>query len=542
VSVKRDVDVVIAGAGPVGLALAVDLGQQGISVAVLDGETEPPPEMRDRKANALNNRSMEYMRRLGASSAIHARVEPSHRNLDVAFVTSLVGHEIARFKNAFENSPEPPPDGMSPEQYLRVNQIDIVEILRDMVGALPNVHLSAGARFQDYSEVHGGIDIAVSSIEGQSMPGVTARYLIGCDGGASDVRKKAGIKLLGEGRLASNLNVVFFSPEAYAANIHPDASMFWVVDPRFNGYIAPGEKSGRMTIWDVDDDKEADIRADPLKYIAAAVGRRVEAQIHSYQRWHTHHLQAAEYRKGRIFIAGDAAHMHPPTSGLGMNTGLGDASNLGWKLGAVIKGWGNDGLLESYEAERLPIGAQVVALSNHQYSLAPCHYWNSELDDRGAESEAMRAAMRARILKEKATEFFSRGMVLGQTYRGSPTIVEDGSAVVNTDEIQYIPTSQPGARLPHVFRDGVSLYDEIERHGLTLLSVGGQTPGIDQMAATAKAGGVPLGIVELGRALRPIYETAFVLVRPDHHVAWRGDRPFSSKDLATVCGSASGGP
>lgn len=532
-----DSDVLIAGAGPVGLALALDLGRQGFSIVVLDGETEATPEHRDRKANAINNRSMEYMRRLGVADAIRARVEAANLTLDVTFVTSLVGHELARFVNAFESSPDLPPAGMSPESYLRVNQIDILEILRATLAELPNVRVLERTRLDKYEETADRVKGFGTAIDSGEPVEVAACYLLGCDGGSSEVRRRSGIKLQGQGRLASNMNVVFRSPEAYQSNVHADASMHWVVNPAFNGYIAAGPEMGRMTIWDVDDDKDADIRNNPLKYIAAAVGKPVDAEFLGFQRWHTHHLVAQEYRKGHVFIAGDAAHMHPPTCGLGMNTGLGDASNLGWKLAAVLHGWGGEKLLESYQIERQPIGARVVALSNHQYSLAPRAYWDETLDDETPEADQARRAMGERVIAEKATEFYSRGMVLGQTYKPSPVVVDDGVATLNTDEISYTPTAQAGARVPHIERDGRSIYDSFEPFGFTLLCIGGHANDARTMEATAAAAGVPLSVLHLEPSHRALYEAVFVLVRPDHHVAWRGDEPFSARDLDTARGA-----
>ncbi len=527
-------DVVIAGAGPVGLALALDLGQQGLAVTVLDGETDPATQTRDRKANAINNRSMEYLRRLGLSQDIHARVDPDIQVLDVAFVTSLTGHELARFVNAFESSPDLPPPGLSPEAYLRVNQIDIVEIIRDRIAALDNVTILPRTLFTGYAETTDGLVVTAKSADDETVFRFGAQYLLGCDGGASTVRKAAGIRLEGQGKLASNMNVVFTSREAHEVNAHADASMYWVVRPEFNGYVAPGPLSGRMTIWDVNDAKAAHIEAHAAEYLAAAVGRSVAAEFHAFQRWHTHHLIAAEYRVGRVFIAGDAAHMHPPTCGLGMNTGLGDASNLGWKIAAAVKGWGGEALLASYQAERQPIGAHVVALANHQYSLAPKEYWAEGIE--APDGAALRAASGARILTEKATEFFSRGTVLGQSYKTSPVVVDDGTELSNTDPIHYEPTAQTGARLPHAVIDGASLYDGLDRAGLTLLSIAGAGAEIAAMRACVEAAGVPFTSVVLDPAWSGLYGRRYILVRPDHHVAWLGDTAFGAAELAAVIG------
>ena len=532
-----EADVVVVGAGPVGLSLALDLGQQGISVCLLESKALPKGSVvRDRRANAINSRSMEYMRRLGASADIHDRVELSNANLDVVYVTSLVGYELARFVNAFESSPDLPPKDLSPEEYLRVNQIDIVEVLLDKIGALPNVVMYFETAFSDLVDRGDCVEVVAMTSDGKTLPHITAQYLLGCDGGTSTVRDAAGIELSGQGRLASNMNIVFTGNAVYEKNTIAEASMYWIVNDGYDGYIASGPEGGRMTIWDVDDAKDADIRANTMKYVSAAVGVPANVEILSYDRWHTHHLIAKEYRKGRVFIAGDAAHMHPPTCGLGMNTGLGDASNLGWKLAAVQKGWGGEGLLDSYDPERRPIGARVVKLSNHQYGLPPSKFRRAHLDSEGAEGEAAREAAGQAILKEKATEFFNRGMVLGQTYLNSPVIADEGLDAANTDVIHYEPSAQAGARLPHVTVEGLPLYDSLDRHGLTLLHFGAEKDALARMAETAKLEGVPMVQVALPPTMRNVYEMHFILVRPDHHIAWRGEAPFSRDEIVRVVG------
>ena len=529
-----DADVIIAGAGPVGLALALDLGRQGVSVIVLDAETGGPDARPNKRANAINTRAMEYMRRLGLSPQIHAFVasEP-YLVRDVAFVTSLTGHELTRFVDAFESSPEPPEPGLSPEEYLRIDQDDIAIMLRREIGRLGNVTIREAWRLDGLTNGDASVTVEAQGVLSGERESLRAAYLIGADGGASTVRRQAGIGFDGEGGRGNNVNITFVSPEIDAANRHPEAAMFWIVNPRLNGFAGGNFRTWRLTLFAVSEEDEAQVRANPQPHIDELAGRPVAAEVVSIDRWTAHHLVARNYRAGRVFIAGDAAHLHPPTGGLGMNTGLGDASNLGWKLGAVIRGWAGPALLDSYDAERRPHGARVVAQSNHQYNLRPVRYAAEDLLDRGPAGIAARAEAGRRIRDEKGTEFFSRGLVLGQTYR-SDAIIGDGTALVNSEVIIYTPTAQPGARLPHCAIASGSIYDAISTDGLTLVTVGRQDSGA--FAALARDAGIPLKIVEAGPEMAVVYGARFVLVRPDGHVAWRGDAVIAAADLRRTVG------
>ncbi len=534
VSSQPNADVVIAGAGPVGLALALDLGRQGVSVILLDAETGGPEARPNKRANAINTRAMEYMRRLGVSPQIHAVVatEP-HLVRDVAFVTSLTGYELTRFVDAFESSPEPPEPGLSPEEYLRIDQDDIAIILRREIAKLDNIEVREGWRLGRLESGEASVWIEAENVLSAERATLTASYLIGADGGASTVRKQAGIGFDGEGGRGNNINITFVSPEIDAVNRHPEAAMFWIVNPRLNGFAGGNFRTWRLTLFAVSEDEEARIRANPQPYIDELAGQPVVAEVISVDRWTAHHLVARSYRAGRVFIAGDAAHLHPPTGGLGMNTGLGDASNLGWKLGAVIRGWAGPALLDSYDAERRPYGARVVAQSNHQYNLRPVRFVCDNLFDPGPAGEAARLRAAQRIREEKGSEFFSRGLVLGQTYV-SDVIVPDGTALVNTEVISFTPTAQPGARLPHCTVASGSIYDAISTEGLTLVTVGRQET--EATACLARAAGIRLKLVAAGTEMQPVYGARFLLVRPDGHVAWRGDDPICPAALDRAVG------
>ncbi|MBE2277081.1 MAG: FAD-dependent monooxygenase [Rhodobacteraceae bacterium] len=533
----RPTDVLIAGAGPVGLALALDLGLRGIPTLVLDGDPIQATERRNRRANAINTRAMEYMRRLGVSPDIHRKAALARRAVrDVAFVTSLTGHELTRFVDAFESSPEPPPPGLSPEEYLRIDQDEIMAILRQHAAACASVRILERTRLSAFREETDGIHATTDT-------GLTlhARWLVGADGGASTVRRLSGIAFSGDGGRAQNLNITCRAAEVDAVNRHADAAIFWLVNPRADGFCGSDGQTFRLTLMDVTPDQEAAVRADPQPWIEAACGAPVSAEVLSIDGWTAHHLVASSYRRGRVFLAGDAAHLHPPTGGLGMNTGLGDASNLGWKLAAVAQGWGGEALLDSYSDERRPHGATVVAQANLQYDRRPAAFHKLGLEDAGPAADAVRAATAAEIRAAKMTEFFSRGLVLGQTYRSS-VIVDAGEPVINRDIVTYVPTAQPGARLPHAMLGQVSVYDLLSPERCTLLAVGDE--GRRAAAATlvaAAAAAVPLHLVECPQDCLAGWEYPLLILRPDGHVAWRGRTAPDGAVLRQIAGKAPAG-
>ncbi len=277
-----DADVIIAGAGPVGLALALDLGRQGVSVIVLDAETGGPDARPNKRANAINTRAMEYMRRLGLSPQIHAFVasEP-YLVRDVAFVTSLTGHELTRFVDAFESSPEPPESGLSPEEYLRIDQDDIAIMLRREIGRLGNVTIREAWRLDGLTNGDASVTVEAQGILSGERASLRAAYLIGADGGASTVRRQAGIGFDGEGGRGNNVNITFVSPEIDAANRHPEAAMFWIVNPRLNGFAGGNFRTWRLTLFAVSEEDEAQVRANPQPHIDELAGRPV-AYLQSY--------------------------------------------------------------------------------------------------------------------------------------------------------------------------------------------------------------------------------------------------------------------
>jgi hypothetical protein len=240
--------------------------------------------------------------------------------------------------------------------------------------------------------------------------------------------------------------------------------------------------------------------------------------------WLAERRIASRYRQGRAFLLGDAAHLHPPTGGYGMNMGIGDAVDLGWKLAAVLRGWGGETLLESYELERRPIHRRVIDEAAANYAASPTAYRPPELERDGPDADAVRRNLGATIRAEKSREWASIGVQLGYRYDSSPIIVADGTEPTPDEVGEYVPTARPGHLAPHAWIDERRcVYDLLGRE-FTLLELGGSGAGARAFASAAEACGVPLSVVTPDRTwLRDLYGADLVLVRPDQHVAWRGD-------------------
>jgi hypothetical protein len=267
--------------------------------------------------------------------------------------------------------------------------------------------------------------------------------------------------------------------------------------------------------------------SDPLALIRGLVGAEIDAEVLGTDPWTARMLLADRYRGGRVFLAGDAAHLNPPWGGHGFNTGIGDAVNIGWKLAAVLKGWGGERLLESYEAERRPVAERTIREAAANMRVLAPELSNPDLDVAGSVGEQARRAAAEIIRAAKDREFHSLGLVLGYSYDASPVIVNDRAPPFPESQ-DYTPMARPGARLPHRWLpDGASLYDRLGS-GFTLLRLdadGDAAPFVEVAAAC----GAPLTVLDLRElALSGVYGAPLLLVRPDQHVAWRGasiDRP-----------------
>ena len=464
-----------------------------------------PATTRHPKMDITNGRSMELFRRLGVADRLRAVAVPEENNFDISWITSLAreagGRELHRFRypSVAEKRAEilACNDGTQPrEPAMRVSQVMIEPVLRDAIVDHPLVDARWGVALEDFEQDEAGVTVTLRSEETGTTERMRCDFLAGCDGGTSRVRERLGIALEGRAAVAHRYMIHFRSG---ARELLQAFGVAWHYQTDKGTLIAQDDKD----TWTLQTRPPAGVDPndiDPNTILDAWAGRRFPREILVANPWFTHLLLAERYQAGRVFLAGDAAHQYIPTGGYGMNTGIGDAVDLGWKLAAAVKDFAAPGLLASYESERRPVGYRNRLASERHTGvrLKIAELYQSERDP-----DALGRAIAA--LGNAENE--SWGIEFGYRYDG-----------VEGDPLKYEPTTAPGARLPSVFlADGSALYDHLGPW-FTLLRFGDADP-----SPLIDAAPVPLEIVNVAESrLAPIYGAKLVLVRPDAHVAWRG--------------------
>lgn len=496
--------VVIAGAGPVGLALALDLSGRGVPSLLVD----PGEERRGApRAKLTNVRSMEHMRRWGLADRLReAAPLPRTYSNDILFVTRLTGHLLTRFTDVFASTPVRRDEFPEPAQ--QVPQYVVEEVLSAAVSESPLVSRATGV-VTGFVESEAGVTV---QMEGEITHPVETEYLIGCDGGRSAVRRALGAEMVGDRALTQNLGIVFRAPELARLHPHGPALHYWLVNEEAPGYMGAVDLEGHwwLGVTGIPADRDPR-RLDAAQLVRDAVGAPIEPEILLLDPWQAHRLTAVPVASRRVILAGDAAHLHPPFGAHGMNMGIGDAVDLGWKLAATLDGWAGDGLLASYVPERQPLHQRVVDEAALNNTLLANAFVNSDLeDDPGA-----RARAGEEIQRGKMREFSSLGLVLGYSFDYSPLVIPDGSEPLEPSVTDYTPSSRPGSLLPHRWlADGRSLYDELGPW-FTLLRPRGDMSDVGRaFAAAADELGIPLQLLDDERG-------DHVLVRPDRIICWR---------------------
>ena len=512
--------VLIVGGGPVGHALAHDLGMRGVDCLVLEQNS---PRTDHPKASAINARSMEFMRRWGLAEAIKATSPEDGFPQTALYCTGLNGFEIARIERKHHGGKAPAKD--SAERAQRCNQLWLDPLLRSAAADHSSVTILYRCRFDSLEERSTDVLAKATLLDSEEQITVSAQYVVDCSGGHSAIKRAFAIEWEGAEQIGYHVSIFMRAPNLWDYHDKGRAALITFVDERGawrNLVLLDGRELYRLGVRDkaaYDDpdsiDKEAIFRK--------AVGRDdVPHEFISTARWVARNVVSTGYRRGRVFMAGDAAHLNHPASGIGLNTGLGDIWDLGWKLQAKLAGWGGGKLLDAYEFERRAVALRNVgnAQASHANDRALKPHPEIALDTPAG--AAARKEMGESILTKQRKKFITDGIALGYRYAPSPIVCPDGTDEPPNDISAYYPTSWPGARAPHAWiKDGQSTLDLFGR-GFTLMRFGAaDCSGLERAFAER---GVPLDVTAISNPeIAALYERELVLVRPDGHVAWRGD-------------------
>lgn len=530
----RDTQVLIAGGGPVGLTLAIELGRQGIEVLLVDKRPGPG---RLPKMERCNARTMENFRRLGIAGEIRAAGLDNEVPMDVFICCEdiarppLVHHRYPPV-NELIGQYRQVTDGSSPaEPYQLISQYTLEPLLRTVAERTNGVTVLFGHELTGFAQGADGVSATARISTGRTRT-INADYLVGCDGASSTVRSCLGIELRGESLLEMR-QALFSSDELFEKIPIGKGRHYHIADGVNSFLIVQDDKKHFSLHATVDTDEEMP------KLFERIVGMPIDYRTHYVGSWRQRLMVADRYAVGRVLLAGDAVHLVIPTGGPGMNTGHADAVDLAWKLAGTLRGWAGPGLLTSYADERRPMGLRNVAASRKAASgrRAWRAMWRPDIAEDTEQGATTRAALAECAEREQRWSNDLYGIELGYRYQNSPVIWPGDDHGPDPDSFSYTPTTCPGARLPHIWLDdGRPIQDALGRE-YTLLRIGaGRNADADPLAAAFAARGAPFRAYDVPSVhAEAVYGYELLLVRPDLHIVWRGGTLPDPVALADLC-------
>ncbi len=534
-----DTKVLIVGAGPVGLTMAIDLGQRGVECILIEQKETPEFQPKMERCNA---RTMEIYRRMGLADKIRAAGLDADVPMDVYIALTLDRAPLLHLRypsvnEARENS-EQTNDGTQPlEPYQLISQYTLEPLLKEVAENFPSVDVRYGCKFLELQQNDHGVTTDVEYIDGKRET-LSAQYMVGCDGGGSNVRKQLGIQLRGEGNISQLMQGLFRCDALFEhlpiGNGPGKGRHYHIADDKATFLIMQDSTKHFTLHSQVENEDEMN------KTFERIIALPLDYELINCNPWRQNLLLADHYRDRRVFLAGDAVHLVIPTGGLGMNMGVGDAIDLSWKLEATLRGWGGSSLLDSYEIERRQIGDRNIGAS--RYASSGRRKWRSRcgpiMFEETAAGDQAREELTGILETEQRKTNEMIGAELGYRYVGSPVIWEEPGGPEHLFR-DYEPTSWPGARLPHVRLDDGSPIQDALQDGYTMLCLDKARDGDDDLAKAFKDIGAPFNVIFIDcQAARDVYQRNYLLLRPDLHVVWRGND--AHPDAEHLAGVATG--
>ncbi|MDC0989608.1 FAD-dependent oxidoreductase [Rhodospirillales bacterium] len=526
-----DTSVLVVGAGPVGLSLAMDLAWRGIDVLVVEiRERGAEPEA---KCNHVSSRTMEIFRRLGLAGKIRNAGLPADHSNDISYRTSFTGLELSRIqipcrRDRFDEKGGPDTYWPTAEPPHRINQIYLEPIMFDHAAQMQNLTFLNRTSFESFNQTDDQVvSIATNLDNGQEIR-IISKYVIGADSGRSKIRELIGAKFVGDAVIQRVQSTFIKAPSLMDLQQTDAAWATFTLNPMRSGnvYAIDGIEKFIVHNYLLDTESNFDeVDRDMSIRTILGVDESFEYETIKNMDWNAHRFVADKFRDRRVFICGDAAHIWVPYAGYGMNAGIADAVGLSWLMAAELNGWGAPNILNGYERERQPITEQVsYFVMDHAEAMAGQRgQVPDNIEDPGPEGDAVRAIIGKKAYDLNVQQYCCGGLNYGYFYDNSPLIIRDGGTPPPYSMAEFTPSTVPGCRTPHyMIGNGRSLYDVMGPE-YTLLRTDSEI-NIDSLILAANEKGVPLCVLDIsGEEVNALYNRKLILSRPDQHIAWRGD-------------------